>query len=323
MIRLASRAVALAVLLSSAAIGAARAEFAEKPFAPEIGVRFLVDDVNDSETAQPDGRTETQRVSQKGELTFEAKTPDGYRVSYVVTDLSVTGDAPAVAIVQQAFGTMKGVVFKGLTDARGRPHTIENLEQVRAQMREIAERTAEGFAKDPKVAETMRAFATQLIVLDGVQAAENYLEPLALMSAAQNTGLKPGEERREEVAKPNPFGGEPIKSVTSTRIEAPDPDGVAIVTRTEQLDKDSLKAAMRLIGGQVIRNMGGEVRGLTPAKFEEIVAKLDLSIDGLSVYDVAGGMAQEITTNAETRMSAMGQAMRKSEKRRVTIMRAP
>jgi hypothetical protein len=65
---------------------------------------------------------------------------------------------------------------------------------------------ARGGGKNPRVAERDDDAAS-----DPGQAAPWYLKTVALLSAAQNTGLGIGEERRTSKPSSDPFGGAPLK----------------------------------------------------------------------------------------------------------------
>lgn len=317
-----SRRLALAAALSLATFGCAQAEFVEKPFAPETGSRWTIEDVQDAVSVAADGTRTTQTIKQTSEIVFEEKLSAGWRVSFAQKNVSVSGDAPAVAIVGPAIESMKGVVISASLDERGKPISVINLDETRAGMKTIVEKTSEAFADKPQVASTVRSMMTGLLLLEGTQAAEAYLEPLELMAGAQNTGLKPGEDRRATLRKPNPFGGEPLKSVATTRIAEPDPDGVTIVTRTEAYDAESLKQATAALGRKLLAGAGSEAR-ISQADLDRLMPMITMSYDSLAVFDVDGGMTREISQSQQIRVSAMGKSFSKDEKRRMTITRAP
>ena len=73
---------AIAALLALAAPHARAADAAERPYDPPIGSRWIIA----SETRTEDNRPEGPRSSQfniRAELTVEAKTPDGFRLSLI------------------------------------------------------------------------------------------------------------------------------------------------------------------------------------------------------------------------------------------------
>ncbi len=317
------RALLFALALTGVALGAARAEFAETPFAPAPGSRWTIEDAQESVQKTPEGGMRTQVIRQSNEVTFEEKLADGWRVSFLIKQVEVSGDAPAVALLGPALGTMKGIRFEGVLDARGKPVEIRDLEKSRARMSELVEETAKAFADKPQLASAMRSMMTSLIVLDGKQAAETYLEPLNVLSAAHATGLKPGEERSETMLKPNPLGGDAIKSVSVTRIAQPDPaSGLTIVTRTEAFDAASVKQAALTVARRLLGDLGGAAK-VSQSDVERVVAMLDVSLDGLSVYDVREGMARSAKITSATRMSAMGKEFGQQDKRSLTVTPAP
>lgn len=317
--RVASR-IALSCAAVLVVVVAAQAEVVEAPFAPSVGSRWTVEDVDDGVTSTPGGKRETQLIRQSGELVVKEKTPTGFVVTFEVKDVEISGDASGVAVVGPALKEMKGVVFEGELDASGKPVAMRNLEAVKARMREIVERAAKPFEDKPKLAELMRSMLTQLLVLDGPVAAETYFQPLMQMSRAQNLGLKAGEAKEETTSTPNPLGGDAIKTIAVTRLAKRDPaTGVTVFTRLERFDNESLKTAVMAITRRIMRDAGVAPAGLTEDALADLAKRIEMSSDTVTTYDVRGGMTRRVEQNSVMRASAMGQRFSKDGKRVVTI----
>jgi hypothetical protein len=81
---------AIATLLSLAATQPRAADAAEPPYDPLVGSHWIID----SETRTEDNRPNDARSSQiniRAELTVEAKTPDGFRITYVNRGATLEG----------------------------------------------------------------------------------------------------------------------------------------------------------------------------------------------------------------------------------------
>jgi hypothetical protein len=155
-----------------------------------------------------DGKpTATTTFTRQEELTIVEKVSTGYRISTVLRSYDWQSDTTDAA--KALLGALRDVVIRAEIDQSGKPVRIENLDEVVRAYKEGFERMIATFSDKPEVAEKMRELLSAIMTTasDPDRAAQWFLETVALLSAAQNTGLGVGEERRTSKPSPNPFGG--------------------------------------------------------------------------------------------------------------------
>jgi hypothetical protein len=318
-------------LLAAAALGllCARAPAAptsmqtwtERPFNPAVGSHWLIVGQTDSESFRETVHQD-QHIRTRSELTIEAKLPDGYRIAYVMRDISVTGTAPGTEMVGTAFSAMKDITVRARTDASGMPIAVENLAEVRTAMQEVVERMADNFKDKPKMAALIRELFARMLSADEVAAARAFTDVLPALAAGQNTGLKPGEVRRKDDMMNSLLGGAPVKAVLTTRLARWDnAAGTARIVRTRTLDPESLKAmAMALAGKFVAAAIPGNS---DTAKVMEIMKQISFTMDSETTIDIRDGMARKLEEHSSMTASMMGHTSRKVETKTVTVTPAP
>ena len=95
------RGAAIIALLSLAATTARAAEAAERPYDPPIGSRWVIASETRTEDNRPEGPRSSQ-ISIRAELTIEAKTPDGFRITYVNRGATLEGNDPMLPMMRSA-----------------------------------------------------------------------------------------------------------------------------------------------------------------------------------------------------------------------------
>lgn len=161
-----ARARALAAIVAGlATFGGARAVAAEVLYDPPTGSRWIVETELRGEEIRPEGST-TSLVKTRAELTVEAKTADGFRMSWVQRGGSVEGNARSVALQRAYAGVLDNLVIRVSTDLSGKPLRIDNLDETKAAMRRAADALAPQFDAAAMSA-FMQSFARSLLAASG------------------------------------------------------------------------------------------------------------------------------------------------------------
>jgi hypothetical protein len=88
------------------------------------------------EVNRPAG-VQTTHTKSRGELTIEGKTPTGFRIAYVIGDISIDGDAPSVETMKPILALFKDWELHAATDGAGKPtDVIETEDGVTRSIRE-------------------------------------------------------------------------------------------------------------------------------------------------------------------------------------------
>lgn len=288
----------------------------ERPYNPPAGSRWSIVAQTDTEETRAGGERRDRHVNMRSELTIDEKTPTGFKISYVVRDISVTGNAPGIAVMQTAFGAMKDVVVRGRADPSGKPFVIDNLEEVKDAMRIVVERIVKSFESKPQAAAVLKEMLVNMFIVDGSEAARLYMEELPVLAAGQNTGLKPGGARREDEKMDSPLGGGAIKSTLVSRLTAWDETtGKAFITRTREMDAQALKEATLALTQKIMSAASDKA---TPQMLEQL-KDIKFTLENEAVIEVQDGMARRVDDRTFMNTSLMGHTMTKIEKKVVTV----
>ncbi|MEP9348441.1 hypothetical protein [Xanthobacter sp. KR7-225] len=292
----------------------AAADWSPVPFAPKIGSRFLIT-VEDGTTDAV--RSTTRTVTYKFDLNYVAREGDGYRITYLLRDAVVTGNAPSVVLARGAVEALRGVIVRAVTDASGKPLRVENEDAVRNSMRGLTERFLLPYRGNPQLTQMLKQAFEELFTATGSEAAEVFLTPLPLLASAQNTTLKPGEERRSKSSLPNPFGGT-LASVQVVKLGAnPKPADYSVV-ETETFDEASVKAAIAALTDRLpsaATPSGADLRAKLP--------QITLSVTKTRTVEVKDGIARTARTVETTRGSAGDQTSERTRNVNVTVTPIP
>ena len=300
------------------AASARAADWVERPFDPPVGSRWIIQSDETTEENR-DGRVQTSTMKMTSEFTIEAKVAEGFRVTHVVRSAVYEGDARLAAIIGPVTKTLENLVVRATTGPNGMPLRVDNLAEVQAAARAAIDGMVAAFASKPEVAATLRKMMMAMLVDDQKQATKLYLGDLQIFALGQNTGLHPGETRRDSDEAPNPLGGTPLKSSTTLRIDRIDPaTGNVRLIRTRTFDADAMKEFLN----KMMKQMGG-VDGKDTQKFEAFMKQLTIALDGRAEIDVEGGMTRAVREEDTTTASIMGHSMVKREHKLTTITRAP
>jgi hypothetical protein len=309
------------IALLCAVVAAAPAlaqQWTEPKFEPQVGSAWSVVSMTDSEKNGPNGPLVTQQVRTRTEFTVDEKLPTGFRISYVTREIKIEGNAPGGKIAETAFAAMKDIVIRGRTDATGKPVVVENLDEVKANMRGVIARLSQAYEKNPKVADLMRQILSGLLDVDATRAAETYMDDMSLLAAGQNTGILPGAVKRQDETVESPLGGF-IKTSLETRLESFDAGaGKVRYIRKRAFDPESMKAVTLALTEKMMA--AGNGKPLPPAVLEQL-KDISFSVENETVISVEGGMTRTIDDRSFTSARLMGQTMRKTEKKTVAVSR--
>lgn len=197
---------------------AAAAEWAPATFAPQIGSRWRIH-VEDNTTYGASGTT--RNLVYQYNLTYAARDGAGYSIVYTLLDASVKGSAPSVLMARAAIEALRGVIVRAVTDAAGTPLKVVNEEPVRGIMRTLTQQFLIPYRGNTQISHQLSPLFDGLLTATGAAAVDAFLYPLPILASAQNTTLKPGEERRgkSELAGPS---GDRVAAISVSRL-GPDP----------------------------------------------------------------------------------------------------
>jgi hypothetical protein len=290
--------------------------YTERAYDPPVGSRWSIVSFSDSQDNRGAGEKRNQQIRTRAVLTIEEKLADGFRISYVNREMEVTGNTPGTEIAATAFGAVKGIVVRARTDKSGKPIAVENLDEVKSTLRTVIDRMVKAFEQKPQVAGFVRQMLEGFLVADEKSAASALMEDLPLLAAGQNTGLKPGEVRREQDEMPNPLGGGAIKSSLTTRIsEWNDKASSVRITRKRDMDAEALKTVTLDLARKLAAVSDGKI---TPEMLQ-MMKQITFTTDSTTLIDVRDGMTSSIEDSSTTAISLMGQSMSKVEKKLVSV----
>ncbi len=176
------------------------------------------------------------------------------------------------------------------------------------------------FGDKPEVAAKLRELLGTILTeaaRDPTNAAQWYLETVALLSTAQNTGLGIGEERQTAKSSPNPFGGDPIKTNTTLRLVEADPaTGKVKLVRTEAYDPVALKEFTIALAKKLVSDVSSE-------QLEKIMSQMSMSMDDRTEFIVENGMTRSVAQETLTSVKAMGHAVSKKAHNEVSVAPLP
>jgi hypothetical protein len=269
---------------------------------PPAGSRWTIQIETHAENlGRESGRTDIRKsvTTITAELTVDAKTADGFRMTYARRKSSYNGDVQNVALQRAALAALDNVAMKVTMDRNGRPLRVENVEDIKAALQTMIDRIAA--AQEPAAAATIRKMFASMTDIDGVRAASLYLDELGALAAAQNTGLAVGEVRKSVESAGNPIGPTMMKNISLTMVRMDPAKGDARLALTESYEPESIRAFIE----HLLKSAGGN-----PADAKDMALSLEARTD----IDVAGGMTRSLRRDSTT-------SNRRGENSRVTRTR--
>lgn len=311
--------VAAAAALSLHTAQAWSADATEQLFDPPVGSRWIIETKRDTAETRPEG-SRTSQIASRAELTINAKTADGFRITYVQRGTTAEGNDPRLPLIRSAVQALDNVPVRATTDLSGNPIRVDNLDEAKTALRAAAGRLAEPFTDKPQIVAVLNQIMAGYIDVDADAAAKTYLDDLPQLAMAQNTGMKQGEARHSTDTASNPLGGT-LKTSSTFRLSEVDPaSGRRVFMGSTAYDADSVKAVIQSLGE---RALAGAATKATPAQIESIVKQMAISLDRSAIYEVEGGMTRRITEKSVTVARAMGRSLEKTETRTITVTPAP
>ncbi len=312
-------AAALAMAVFSPALSSSRAHAAEPAYDPPVGSRWIVETEIRSEETRPEGST-TSLVRTRAELTVEAKTADGFRISWVQRGAMVEGNARSVALRRAYANVPENIVIRASTDASGKPLRIDNLDEARAAMRRSADTLAAQFAERPAARALFDQLMSELTEADAENAASLYIDAMVSLATAQNAGMKPGEFRWTSKPAQNPLGGDAL--MANERFELTDVDSAGRLTfvSATSVDPVAMSDFMQSFAKSLLAASGDSV---TPARVDLLVKSMLFSFDKRAEFQVEDGMTRKVAEKSTTVFRSMEQNLTQSEARTIAVSRAP
>jgi hypothetical protein len=299
-------ALAVVVLLAGCAPAAA-AEWTEHPYNPPVGSRWIIQrDIHSEERRREDGRETLQTSDHKitSELVIEGKTKDGFRISYRRIKSTYEGSDASPAM-RAALSALDNILIRATTDARGKPLRVDNLDDIKAGLRKLIERTSAS-AENTQVAAGVRQMMSGMLAVDAAKAAELNMDEVPALALTQNTGLKLGEVRRDTVTVPTGVGPPFIKTLELTIAKADAASGKAQLTLTESYDQESMRAFLVAIA----QRGGGN---------PDDMKAMAITLDARSDIEVADGITRSIHRQSTTSSNLMDNTLVQFESKDVTV----
>lgn len=295
------------------------ADTAEQLFNPPVGSRWIIETKRETTETRPEGGRDSQ-IASRAELTIDAKTADGFRITYVQRSTTAEGSDPRLPLIRSAVEALVDVPVRATTDLSGKPVRVDNLDEAKAALRTAAGRLAEPFKDKPQIVAVLNQIMAGYLDVDADTAAKSYLDDLPQLAMAQNTGMKQGEARHSSDIASSPLGGT-LKTSSTFRLSEVDPaSGRRVFVGSTAYDPESAKALIQSLSE---RALAGATNKATPAQIEGIVKQMTISLDRSAVYEVEGGMTRWITEKSVTVARAMGRSLEKTETRTITVTPAP
>ena len=312
-------ATVLAVAALSPMLSASRVRAAEGAYHPPVGSRWIVETETRGEETRPDGST-TSLARTRVELTVEAKTADGFRVSWVQRGATVEGTARSVALRRAFASVPENIVIRASTDPSGKPLRIDNLDEARAAIRRSADGLAAQFAERPAARALFDQLMSDLTDVNAETAVPVYVDALALLAVAQNAAMKPGEQRLVSRPVQNPLGGDALMASERFELASAGPAGRLTFVNVTSIDPAAMNDFMQSFARSLLAASGDSV---TPARVDLLVKSMMFSFDKRAEFDVEDGMTRQVSEKSTTVFRGMEQNLIQTETRTIVVTPAP
>jgi hypothetical protein len=309
------------VLLSLVAMQGCAADAVERPYDPPAGSHWIIESETRTEDNRPEG-ARASKINSRAELTIEARTPDGFRITYVNRGAAMEGNDPMLPMMRSAMKALQDIPLRAVTDRTGKPLRVENLDEAKAAIRNMVDSLTEPFKDKPQVAAVITQMVRALIEVGPDQAAEAYIDDVPLLAKAQSTGMKLHDIRRSSRAVDNPLGtaGTLKSSDLFELTEADSATGKRVFVNTTTYDMASMKDLMQSMSKKLMAAAGSNVK---PAEIDSLVKSMVLALDDRTVFEVEDGMTRKVAEKSVTTARAMGHNLQKTEDKVITVTRAP
>ncbi len=306
--------LAFVAVLVLGAVGRAET-FAERAFGPPAGSRWSLASVETAEEVRAE-RTQTTTVKTLSELSYDEKTADGYRVTYVLR--SVESFGTLAEVMEASSKPLENIVIHAMLNRNGMPLRIENADDVQAAVNSGIERILEPLSGKPQMAAALRQAIEERLNAHDPQGAGRLLAPLSLLALGQNTGLQPGETKYGSEEFASPFGGEPLKGVTELHMESADlTSGNARLIYTRTPNKESMREFTRRITNQLAAAAG--LRQWDSTKLQQ----LDIAFESRTELEVGDGITRTVRRDETTNIGLPGVRLLKRQRIDVKVTQVP
>jgi hypothetical protein len=314
-----ARAGALVMAVAAIAMFDVAPAFAAEPvYDPQVGSRWTVETEARSEEVRPEG-TATSLIRTRGELTIEQKTADGFRISYVQRDATIEGNARSVPLSRAYMKVLENIVIRASTDSAGKPLHIDNLDEAKVAMRDAASGLTEQFDRRPATRALFDQLMSELVEVGAENAASVYVDALAVLAVAQNTGMKAGDFKQVTKPAENPLGGDALKS--TERFELVDADAARLkFVSVTSVDAADMNEFMQSFARGLLAASGDSV---TPERVRQLVNSMVFSFDKRAEFEVEGGMTRKVAENSRTVFRGLEQNLIQTDMRTITVTPAP
>ena len=314
------RAFVSAAFLLVVATPACAQAWQEPSYNPPVGSRWIIHSTTHTVELRGAAGNRESNMDLRSELSIDGKTAEGFRVTLVIRDVSITGDPRKVAVELPMVNVLKGVVMHGRIDGKGSPVSIDNLEEVRGRIQSGIDGVIDKFSTAPAVGAIIKQLLTPMLKLQGKEAAGAYLDRLPQLALYQGTGLRPGDIRSSSETVASPLGNMPIKSTATLRIDGFDAaSGKVHFVRERSIDPESLKS----FTANLLQQLGSAGGKPLPPEAAKIIQSVKLSLTERAEVEVEGGMTRVIHEQSTMVANALGHTMSKNEIMTLTVTPAP
>jgi hypothetical protein len=273
------------------AVCAPAANAAWMPFNPPLGSRWIVESKASTDDAKPLTHR-TALIKSRAEMTVNGKTADGYSISLVLRDATVEGNDPSLPLLRAAMQALGDVPINAITDTRGRPVYLGNLDQAEAAIDSAVNKTEASASEKLQVVTVLHRMLGRLTEADSGIIAINYLDALPELAKAQVTDAQAGEVNRT-------------------------------VADTVSNHADAMMAAKPSAGLVLLAAIGNVV---TPAQTASILmqlAEMEFKFCKKSSVSYKDDMTLKASSETEIRTHAFGYDRRKTESWAITLTQMP
>jgi hypothetical protein len=261
------------------------------PFNPPAGSRWIVE----SKASTDDVRPLTHRtalIKSRAEIIINGRTADGYSVTLVLRDATVEGNDPSLPLLRAAMQSLGDIPIHAITDKRGRPVYLGNLDQAEAAIDSAVDKAATPASEKLQVVTVLHRMLGRLTEADAGMIAINYLDVLPQLAKAQATSAQAGE------VKP-------------------------IVAETASGDADAIKEFTPSPGLVLLAAI---VNVVTPAQASSVLmqlAEMEFKFCKKSSVTYKDDMTRKMSEETIIATHAFGYNRRKTESRTITLTQAP
>jgi hypothetical protein len=261
------------------------------PFNPPARSHWIVE----SKASTDDVRPLTHRtvlIKSRAEMTVDGKSADGFSVTLVLRDATVEGNDPSLPLLRAAMQALGDIPIHAITDKRGRPVYLGNLDQAEAAIVGAVDKAAAPASEKLQVVTVLHRMLGRLTEADAGVIAINYLDVLPQLAKAQATSAQAGEVKH-------------------------------VVAETASGDADAMKAFTPSPGLVLLAAIGNVV---TPAQSASILmqlAEMEFKFCKKSSVTYKDDMTLKMSEETEIRTHAFGYNRRKIESRAITLTQAP